>query len=59
VKNSNLVVAASLIAAAANAQMSANVADKNMLANKTDDKVRFRVESLEGAPTMSRIKPSR
>jgi len=59
VKNSNLVVAASLIAAAANAQMSANVADKNMLANKTDDKVRFRVESLEGAPTVSRIEPSR
>jgi len=36
--------------------MSFNVADKKMLDNvKTGDKVRFRVENVSGAPTVTRI----
>jgi Cu(I)/Ag(I) efflux system membrane protein CusA/SilA len=39
--------------------MAFNVADKKMLDNvKTGDKVRFRLENVSGAPTVTRIEPA-
>jgi len=40
--------------------MAFNVSDKKMLANvKTGDKVRFHVENVGNAPTVTRIEPSK
>ena len=40
--------------------MAFNVSDKKMLGNvKAGDKVRFRVEMLKNAPTVTRIEPAR
>ncbi len=40
--------------------MAFNVADKKMLDNvKTGDKVRFHVETVKGAPTVTRIEASK
>ena len=40
--------------------MAFGVADKQMLAGvKAGDKVRFRVEMVKGAPTVTRIEPAR